>query len=138
MIMQNIGEFTRAVWLKGYTTGKILEELSRRGMQCCPSTLRKAMQSAEPTKRQNLLRRTAWEILDGLPVNPMKRDSLARMCRERGVTMFAVWRHYNSTRPKKYAYQTFSVSVEFPYRPFAFRLRDEAIKCLDEIAPETG
>ena len=136
--MQKISQFAREVQAKGYTSTALCEMVNKAGVKCSVRELGRACADdpANKTPKQELVYKTARQILDGLPVNPLKRNSFNRMCRERGVSMYDVWEYYNGTRVPKYTYSAFTKAAALAVYPFEIRMMDAARECLDEMAPK--
>lgn len=129
----DINKFAWALAAKGYTLSDISKILKDRGLPSSSSSITAAAQSENRTARQERLYAAMTEILDSLPVKPGKEDDFVRKTRECGVTVYAVWEYYNATRNQKYALTPFRKAVSLPSSPFEHRLREEALKCLNEM-----
>lgn len=124
---------------KGYSGAELCRMVNRSGLRVHINDFRKAVRDdAVRSARQDMIFRTAEEILDSLPVRECEEDDFAARARRRGETVRSVWEHYNATREKKYAYKTFMVALRRFSAPFEVKLMREAEACLDEIASRKG
>ena len=122
---------------KGYSQRFLCAETNRRlGLHVHQNTFSLAFKKTRYTKREELLRETARQIVKELPDIALRAENFKVKAQAAGFTLKEVWEYHSRTREKAYAYAGFAKAVQLSVNasaPFERRIAKEADECLEEM-----